>query len=211
MTRLTNQLIISLILLAVCMSTASWAQNSKTKRKLDEIKGEWKQDSKGQVSYVRIVEVPNVSKTKLLERAKNYFVHNYLYERSVVKMKEENVDAGYLLYKGFYNDIHSDMLLLTTTFFDVYHTIRIDAKDGKCRIIFTFTEYEIESAFDDQPPAFQVVRYENEYPINTNGEYKNAMGKSFYNSHKAAQETMDALVEALKLGNLPKEFQTDDW
>lgn len=186
------------------------SQNATTKGMLAEIEGEWKVDAQGFVTYTRIIDVPNVPKAKLFSRAKNYFVYHYNTERSIIQSRAEDKDLGSFVYKGLYNDIHSGFAI-HTILVDCWHTIRVDVKDGKARIILSLNEYEVETQFDVDPPKFKTTLISREFPFNPQAYSKNIMGKAFYHSHKSAMNTLNSLEQAIKNGNISAELDHDDW
>jgi len=195
-----------LILIISCIVT--YGQSGEVKRMLQEIEGQWKLDDNNNVTYQRIVEVPEMKKDEIYNRVQNYFVYNYGSGKSVIQTQDK--ENGLIVGKGIYKDVHVGISLLTT-YIDAWHIVRVDVKDGKARIILTLTEYDKKIVGGNTPPSYVTMKVEQEFPINENGMFKTVMGKAFYKSHFHALATLDAIEKAIKEGNTSKELENSNW
>lgn len=200
-----------LILSSICFCSSG--QNKDTKKMLSEIEGKWAIDDNGNVTYQRIIEVPDMKKAEIYNRVYNYFVYNYVDGKSVIQTQD--IENGQIIGKGFYKDLNSfstlsskfynapisDMVNLST-----WHIVRIDIKDGKARIILTLTEYS-----EEYNGRIITDNVKDEYPVNVNRDRKNIMGKSFYKSHQKALASIDAIDKAIKEGNTSKQLENKEW
>ncbi len=199
--------ITSLIIL-ILIATFSFGQNAKTKGMLNEIDGQWNLDDNGNITYIRVVDAPDLSKDEIYNRVLNYFVYNYGSGKSVIQTQDK--ELGRVVGKGLYDDVHIGISLITT-YINCWHIVRVDVKEGKIRIILTLTEYEKKIVGGDTPPSYSTMKVEQEFPINPKGYAKTVMGKAFYKSHKAAIATLDAIEKTIKEGSTSKEIENDDW
>jgi|TARA_B100000768_G_C11200284_1_gene341457 hypothetical protein len=200
---------ITVLSILILIAFVGFGQNAKTKKMLSEIEGQWNLDDNGNVTYTRVVEAPNLTKDEIYNRALNYFVYNYGSGNSVIQTQDK--ELGSVVGKGFYDDVHVGISLVTT-YVDCWHIARVDAREGRARIILTLTEYEKEIHGGSTPPVNHgKMKVELEFPINPKGFAKTVMGKAFYKSHKAANATIDAIEKSIKEGNTSKEIENDDW
>jgi hypothetical protein len=195
-----------LILIAFCI--AAHGQSMEVKRMLQEIEGQWQLDDNNNVTYQRIVEVPEIKKDDIYNRVQNYFVYNYGSGKSVIQTQDK--ENGLVVGKGLYNDVHVGISLITT-YIDAWHIVRVDVKDGRARIILTLTEYDKKLVGGDTPPSYVTMKVEQEFPINGKGMFKTVMGKAFYKTHLHALATLDAIEKAIKEGNTSKQIENSDW
>ena len=200
---------ITILLILTLVTSVSYSQNKTTKKMLAEIEGQWSLDDNGNVSYTRIVEVPEIKdKNEIYNRALNYFVYNYGSGKSVIQTQDK--ELGRIVGKGLYNDVHIGISLITT-YVDCWHIVRVDVKDGRARIILTLTQYDKRIVGGDTPDSHISLKVEQSFPINPKGNQKTVMGKAFYKSHLAAISTLDNLEKSIKEGNTSKELEKDKW
>lgn len=195
-----------LIVLAVILSLQSSAQSAK--EMLAEIHGKYSLDDNGNVTYVRVVDLPTLSKDEIYLRALNYFTYNYSDGKSVIQTQDK--EQGVVVGKGVYDNVHIGASLITT-YIDCWHIVRVDIKENKARIIVTLTEYDKKIVGGDTPPSYVNIRVSESYPINPNGNQKTVMTKAMYRSHKAALSTIDRLEVALLEGTTAKGIEGAGW
>ena len=68
------------LILFTLIGLTSYSQNQKSKEMLAEIEGKWELDDNGNVTLVRIIEAPGMSKDEIYTRVHNYFTYNYASE-----------------------------------------------------------------------------------------------------------------------------------
>lgn len=196
-----------LLLIVACSITVTDAQNRKVKAMLAEIDGQWETDDKGQLTYVEVFELPGLSKDEIFSRAENYFVYNYGSGKSVLQTKDK--DLGRMIGKGVFSNVHVGMSLSTTTF-DAWHILRIDVKEGKARVILTATNYDIVTTYSSIPDDYSNgLPISGFFPMNPKNSQKTMYGRAFYKLHKRCKETLVALGDALRNGNI--EAVADEW
>lgn len=195
-----------LVFLATILTSVSFCQT--TQEMMVEIDGKWKLDDNGNVTYSRIVDVPELKTDEIFNRALNYFTYNYVSGKSVIQMQDK--ESGTIVGKGLYNNVHVGISLIAT-YVDTWHILRVDVKEGKARIILTLTEYEKKIVGGNTPPSYATMKVEQEYPINPKGGQKTVMTKAFYKSHKRAMASLDAIEKAIKEGNTSKAIEGENW
>lgn len=123
-----------------CFATLANGQSRKTQALLDSIQGQYQVDDNQNLTYSRVVECPGMTKKQIYDRAQAWFVYNYNSGKAVVQVQDST--TGTIIGKGYYDNVHTGMILLTTLECDAWHIVRIDAKDGKYRVILTLTEWD---------------------------------------------------------------------
>jgi hypothetical protein len=175
---------------------------------LQEISGQWAVDENGNLTYQRIVEVPGIKKDEIFTRAQNYFVYNYGSGKSVIQNQDK--EAGLLLAKGLFDDVHMGDLFFSQIYIGTWHIVRVDVKEGRARILLTLSEYDTRTKTPDYTTT-ATVKVVGEFPVNPKGTNKTVYGKAFYRSHKMALSTIDAIDKAIKEGNTSKTIENADW
>jgi hypothetical protein len=200
---------IAILLLLTLVTSITYSQSRKTKKMLTKIEGQWNLDDNGNVSYTKIIEVPEIkSKDEIYNRALNYFAYNYGSGKSVIQTQDK--ELGRIIGKGLYKNVHIGMSLITT-YVDCWHIVRVDIKDGRARIILTLTKYDKRIAGGNTPDVNISLKVEQSFPINPKGNQKTVMGKAFYKSHLSAIATLNAIEKSIKEGNTSKELEKDKW
>lgn len=174
----------------------------------DLINGEFAIDDNGNVSYVHIISVPDLSADDIYVRAASYFTYNYGSGKSVIQIDDK--EKGIIVGKGLYPQVHIALQLMQTTTVDAWHILRIDIKDGRARAILTLSQYE-KAITIQYNTTHQTTFISSEYPINPKGRNKTAMMKSFYKTHCMALMTIDRLENAIKYGSVSASLEGDDW
>ena len=190
------------VLIISCL--CSYGQSSEVKNMLKEIEGQWSIDDNGNVTYQRIVEVPDMKKDDIYNRVLNYFVYNYGSGKSVIQTQDK--ENGQIIGKGIYDRLHTFSNGSGWVYLGTWHIVRIDVKDGKARIIITLTEYS-----EDYKGSLSSTNVSGEFPINKDGSRKNIMGKAFYKSHIKAIASLDLIEKAIKEGTTSKQLENDKW
>lgn len=203
--RAMKRLFITLIYLSC--SLMAQAQSPKVKDMMAEIHGQYQVDDNGNVTYVDLLENLTLSKDEIYTRAKSFFIFTYNDADEVIQ--DDNKEAGTIIGKCIFKNIHAGYNISSVTY-DLWHILRIDAKDGRARIMLTLTDYNIVSMYggavsrSSQP----VSKY---YPINPGADNKTMTGKAFYNGHHRARELMIAAIDAIINGSTSAGHASDDW
>ena len=185
-----------LLLFAISLSSLSFGQSAK--EMLAEINGKWELDNNRNVTFVRVIEVPGVSKEDLYVRALSYFTYTYVSGDDVVQVEDK--EAGTIIGKGVYPKVHIGVNLVATTV-NTWHILRVDVKDGRVRAIVTLTSYENIITGGYGGPSVAKFAVSERYPIVKKDPQKTIMSKAFYKSYKAAMASLDGIERSLKEGN----------
>ena len=79
---------LALPLIATCMvSTVAVSQSKETERLLNSIQGQWSLDNNNNVTYQKVIEIPEISKDEIYKRAESYFIYNYGSGKSVIQTR----------------------------------------------------------------------------------------------------------------------------
>ena len=202
-----NLLLPSILFLAAVITMQ--AQSFKTQTLLDSIQGEYAVDDNQNLTYSRIVECPGMTKKQIYDRAQAWFVYNYNSGKAVIQVQDST--TGTVIGKGFYDKVSVGMYMLTTVELDAWHIVRIDAKDGKFRVIITLTEWERVQHGSNGSAHWPNTHITNEYPFNKRGKIKNIMGQAFFALHNRTQATFLSLEKSVKDGSTSKSIEGNDW
>lgn len=173
-----------------------------------EIKDKYTLDDNGRVTYTKVIDLPGMKKEDIYNRAQSYFVYNYVDGKSVIQTQDK--EAGLLLAKGIYADVHVGISLITT-YVDCSHIVRVDCRDDKARIIVTLLDYEKKLVGGNTPPSYVNVPVNRQYPIYNGGGQKTVMTKAFYKSHMKALDTIDKIEKSILEGNTSKSIENGGW
>lgn len=195
-----------LLFFIILINNLNYGQTAK--KMLAEIEGKWSLDDNRNVTIVKIIEVSDLNKEEIFNRAINYFTYNYVNGKSVIQTQDK--ENGLIVGKGVYENTHIGISLLTT-YIDAWHVLRVDVKDKKARLIISLTEYEKEIWDGNLRVNFNTLKISESYPINHNGGQKTVMTKAFYKAFQKANLTLNALEKAIKDGNTSKSIEKSDW
>ena len=188
------------------VSLLSNAQSAK--KMLAEIEGKWKIDDNGNVTFVKILEVPEISKNEIFMRAGNYFIYNYGSGNSVIETKDK--DQGLIIGKGVYKNIHTGFSILQT-YVSTWHVVRIDIQEGRARIIISLTSYDKLTMDGNVIFSQSSASVSENYPINEKGSQKTIMTKAFYKSYQAVQNSLISIEKAIREGNTSSNLESQKW
>ena|SRR5690554_3320164 len=88
-----------LLLFLTFFGTLSYGQSAK--EMLAEIEGKWELDDNENVTVVKVIEVPELKKDEIFNRALNYFTYNYVSGKSVIQTQDK--ENGLIVGKGMYD------------------------------------------------------------------------------------------------------------
>jgi hypothetical protein len=163
-------------------------------------------DNSGNVTFTRVIEVPEVSKDDLYSRVLSYFTYNYNRGDDIVQIQDK--EQGLIVGKGMYPEVHVGRSIAKTTV-DVYHILRVDIKDGRLRAMISLTEYRNTVVGNTGVPKVATYPVSGRYPIVERDAQKTVMSKAFYKSYLAAMASLDNLEKSVKEGNTGSE--STDW
>lgn len=192
---------ILLILCFICNAQSA-------KEMLKEIEGKWKLDDSNNVTFVKILETPNVSKNEIFNRVSNYFAYKYTDGNSVIQTRDK--DQGLVIGKGIYKNIHIGESIVQT-YVSAWHIIRVDIQEGRARIIISLTAYDKIVMDGNALVSESTSTVSENYPINSEGGQKTVMSKAFYKSYQAVQNSFLAIEKAIKEGNTSTNIESEKW
>jgi hypothetical protein len=196
-----------IIILFSFISVSAFSQSDETKKLLASIEGQWQLDENGNVTYQKIVDSLNLTKTEIYNRAMDYFVYNYGDANSVIQNKD--VENGIIIGKGIFKSVHTTNAVFLFYKVDTWHILKVEAKDGKARITVSMTQIDLTTSGGDTPDTHVSSLISEQYPLNPKGYQKNIYGKGFYNSHIRALETIASVEKTLRVGGTQK--VNDNW
>lgn len=188
---------------------SAFSQTAYTESLLQQIKDEWKIDDNGNLTYTKIIDSLNMDKNSIYQRAINYFIYNYSSANAVIQSQDK--EAGIIVGKGNYPNVHIGVNIVSTITVNTWHILRVDIKDGRCRVILTLTNYDKIINSGRNGIATTSPRIIDEYPINPDGANKNIMGKAFFHSHEAAMKTFASFEKAIREGSTSKVTENGGW
>lgn len=205
------------ILLTICV-TCSYAQGGNEDRMtvkemlqaMKEMDAEFNTDDNGNVTLMQIVDVPNMTKDEIYQRALDYLTYNYMSGKDVVQTKDK--EAGIVVGKGIYPNVHRGTSILTTDF-NTHHILRVDCKDGRYRAIITLISYETTTTgtVSDIGKDVDIIFIKDQYPINPKGRNKTIMTKALYKSQLRAMTTFERLEKTIRDGATSGDIENSDW
>jgi hypothetical protein len=173
----------------------------------EEIKGQWKLDENGYVTFQKVVDCPKTDKTELFKRAVDYFVHNYSDVNSVIQ--ERDVVNGIITGKGVFRKVQVHTSILKNSVVDTWHILKVEVKDGRAKITLSLTQYD-ESVRGSEPPDIHYLYpISKQYPFNPSGYEKDLYEQAFNISLLKAVETIASVEKALLEESTQK--KNDDW
>ena len=198
-----------LVLVVLFTQSALLAQTKWVQEQLQSIEGQWSFDDNQNISYVKVVELPELTKDVIYTRVKSFLAYNYNDANSVIQ--EEDKEAGLVIAKGLFRLTSGIEKFLDNI--HTWHIIRVDIKEGRARLILTLTEYKVEY-YDSTSRALMnqsTTRIFDQYPNNPDGRKKTVFAEALYKSHNRANETLTALEKAIREGNTLKGVENSDW
>ena len=97
-------------------------------------------DEYNQLSYSTIVDCEGLTRNEIYTRANSYFIYNYNSGKAVIQQQDK--EEGILIGKGLSKEMQG------TSFYNLYHILRVDIKDNKARISITVNTIEYHYMFN---------------------------------------------------------------
>jgi hypothetical protein len=173
----------------------------------EEIIGQLQPDENGYITYQKVVDGLNLTKTELYNRAMDYFVHNYGDVNSYIENRD--VVNGIIIGKGVFKKVHVFNEVLQNIIIDTWHVLEVEVKDGRARITITLTNYDEIVRGGELPGNHYLYPISTQYPFNPNSYQKVLYEQAFYKSHLKALETIDSVERALKGDSIKK--KNENW
>lgn len=179
--------------------------SQSTEEMLIEIQGKWTLDNKGNVTFTKIIEVPELKKEEIYNSILNYLISNYVNGKQAIQYY--NKETGILIAKGVYENVTSN---LGTTMNTIY-TLRIDIKDRKARAKITLAEYDGQIVSLKGTSSYFSIKLSDKYPINPKGKSKKFMIQAFYNTYQKVMSTFDTLEKTIEKIDTLQMIENSNW
>lgn len=181
----------------------------KPKEMLAQLEGKWELDDNDNVTFVKVIDSIDLAKEEIYNRALAYFTYNYVKGDWVVQVEDK--EDGLIIGKGIYPDVHTDILILSPTSFDVIHLLRVDVKEGRVRIVVTLIGYNQTVYNYNAANSHYEHKISDTYPINEKAMHKKVYTKLFYKSYLTALSSFEKVENAIRSGNTSSEIENEDW
>lgn len=124
------------------ISLHATAQNAE--KTIEEYKssGHFKIDN-SDIVVSKVIEELSGTKEDIYVKVKSYFATAYKDAKSVIQMDDK--EAGLIIGKGMFSNVYSYTAnLVVPVKYSAYHTLRVDVKDGRARIICSVYSWSVE-------------------------------------------------------------------
>lgn len=211
--------IIIALLFVFCCANAQNAKNSILKnspfkntfnsenveQSIRELSDIWKADANG-VSFVITVDSLPLSPSEIIKYSKEYLEEAYRPSKYEIETLD---DEKYLVIgKGAFNNFESYAAFPNQYTFNCEHRIRIDAKQGRARLCFSMTDYDVIKINGNKNER-NLVKVKDVSPVNTNADTSRKMyNKAFLSMAKLAITTLYDIKDMLKSKTT---IETVDW
>lgn len=183
-------------------------QNSKTKKLLSEIEGEWKLNENDELAYQIIIDSLPGNKEDNYLKVKSFLAD--LNDADMIVL-DDNKEDGFVIAKGVHKDVFKGVFNMEWSNFDVMFTIKVNLKNHRVRMICRLDKYvnNMSSGNLDGSALIVEANVVEEYPVNKDvrwGFQKNSYGQTFYHSHLYINSLMGKFERSLT-----KIQQDSDW
>lgn len=198
-----NLIILILIFPIYAMSQDLVAlHNLYTEREIYQVDGD-------NIVVSRVVENINASKDEIYLRAKNYFVSTYSDSRKVIKIDDK--EQGVIVGEGYYNTFWKCYRLMEDLIWSASHTIRVDVKDNRARIICSVKTIDLDTKYNDGDISSSSYYIVEKAPFTKKGIVygKKKLTEAFAMLVREMLSSVNGMEECLKKGNLS--IESEDW
>lgn len=153
----------------------------------------------------RVIEGLRGDKNSNYIKVKNFFARKYIDANSVIQVDDK--ESGVIIGKGYYKDLKSWVYMMTAyVSFNAYHTVRVDIKDDRVRVICNASDYD----YNPQGGACKSVNIIDYAPV-TDKRFidKGKQTEAFLNLITRMNNTIDEIENSLKTGIVSTE--NSDW
>jgi hypothetical protein len=165
------------------------AQSKKVQQAVDDLRSQYEINEYGQATITEIVEVLGATKEELFDRAINQL--SQLYENPERVIKQKDKEQGKILVRGGF-EVSAGMY----GYVNAMHQLDIDFKEGKARIIYTFTDFTSYNNSRAMESSFNKV-----WPLGKGGNSitysKGASGEVFLGTFDKAKTLIASMRTAI--------------
>lgn len=169
--------------------------SSAVEQSIKELSDVWKVDGNG-VSFVITVDSLSLSSSEILSYAKEYLEEAYQFSK--YEIENLNAEKAFVIGKGEFNNFETYAAFPNQYTFNCEHHLRVDAKDGRARICFMVTEYDLLRTNGNKEERNK-VKVKDVSPANPDAETSRKMyNKAFLAMAKLAVSTLYDIREMLR-------------
>lgn len=169
--------------------------SSAVEQSIRELSDVWKADGNG-VTFVITVDSLPLSSSEILAYAREYLEEAYQFSK--YEIENLNTEKAFVIGKGEFNNFETYAAFPNQYTFNCEHHLRIDAKEGRARICFMVTEYDLLRTNGNKDERNK-IKVKDVSPANPNAETSHKMyNKAFLSMAKLAITTLYDIREMLK-------------
>lgn len=184
----------------------------------ENIKTQVSLDKNNSLVYSQVVECPGKSKEELYVLLNYWYTNTFNDANSVIKLNDK--DLGCIIGQGFIEGIAAHSGGMNTYYVNLKPIIKTDIKEGKVRITYSVTAYDIDKkagggflgvAMTGRPgeQVDETWGLEECFPFAEKDKHKKTSAKALVMAHAFSNVMMDKIEEAVKNGINGNEG--DDW
>lgn len=169
----------------------------------------------GSIHYISIVEDLSMDKSQLFQKFKLWATNNFNRSDSNIKLLDEN--AGSIIIQEAVKNIIDNVGGMYNFTISIYPIIKIDLKDGRCRITFTLSSYKIlrESKsgglFTSNSHNEEDWNISSCFPFTSSyDDHEKSSAKALVMSHLCAKEYL-RIIEEIARNNTNLNSLEDNW
>jgi len=182
------------ILSFIVTQLVAFSQTEEQKKDLDLFKDFYTVED-AEVVFTKVLEDIPGTKDEIYTKVLNYFAIAYKSANDVIQQKDK--DAGVVIGKGIF-EVHKEGNAFVTSTYNCDHTIRIDIKEGRVRIVLSVSEYNLAIKDSKSTDRLRIKIIET-YPIAEKTKYnKKNYAKVFLGLCFTVKKTFDNIESSLK-------------
>lgn len=162
---------------------------------IQELSDVWKVDDHG-VTFVITVDSLSLSSSEILAYSKEYLEEAYQFSK--YDIENLNTEKAFVIGKGEFNNFETYAAFPNQYTFNCEHHLRIDAKEGRARLCFIVTEYDLLRTNGNKGERTK-IKVKDVSPANPDADTSRKMyNKAFLSMAKLAVSTLYDIREMLK-------------
>lgn len=183
----------------------------------ENIKTQVSLDKNNSLVYTQVVECPGKSKDELYVLLNYWYTNTFNDANSVIKLNDK--ELGCIIGQGFIEGIAAHSGGMNTYYVNLKPIIKTDIKEGKVRITYSVTAYDIDKQAgggilgaingDRGVHVDETWGLEECFPFAEKDKHKKTSAKALVMAHAFSNVMMDKIEEAVKNGINGNEG--DDW
>jgi len=156
---------VNLVLAAIFVFPFTFSQTDQQKKDLELFKNDYKIDGEN-VIFTKVLEDITGTKDEIFTKVISYFAVAYKSANDVIQQQDK--DAGVIIGKGIF-DVHKDSGFGWSLNVNCDHTIRVDIRDGRVRVVLSVNEYNWD--IKGSQPSYNKYKIIDNYPINEKSKW----------------------------------------